>query len=110
MKEKQTTQKLSEIVKESNTPALDIENTHSSLPIDNEQIQSGVIYDASLENTLNMKDNVGFFNVEETDDGDNFWNGFPIEKFGGNKLKTNQEVHNITPGIRMKHLIYLRKN
>ena len=27
-----------------------------------------------------MKNNTGFFNIEETNDGDIFWNGFPVEK------------------------------
>ena len=30
-----------------------------------------------------MKDNAGFFNIEERDNGDIFWNGFPVEKKGG---------------------------
>ena len=34
----ESNQKLGEIVKESNTPQLAIENTHSALPIENEQI------------------------------------------------------------------------
>ena len=41
-----------------------------------------------------------FFNREETDDGEIFWNGFPVEKMGGNKLKINEKIHNITPGIQ----------
>ena len=54
-------QKLGEIVKESNTPRKAIENTHNELPIENEQIDPGVIYDTSLEKTLNnMKKIIGF--------------------------------------------------
>ena len=45
-----------------------------------------------------MKKNTGFFNIEETNDGENFWNGFPVEKLGGNKVKIMEKVHNITPG------------
>ena len=30
-----------------------MENTHNALPIENEQLLPGVIYDTSLENTLN---------------------------------------------------------
>ena len=41
-----------------------------------------------------------FFNIEETGDGEIFWNGFPVEKMGGNKLKINEKIHNITPGIQ----------
>ena len=59
---KESTQKLGEIAKESNTPRLAIDNTHNALPIQNEQKQPGVIYDSSLQNTLtNMKNNTGFF-------------------------------------------------
>ena len=47
-----------------------------------------------------MKNNSGFFNIEETDDGEFFWNGFPVEKMGGNKLKINGKIHNITPSIQ----------
>ena len=60
---KSTQQSLSPITKnldtindsiEESQPA--IENTHNSLPIKNEKIQPGVVYDTSLENTLsNMK-------------------------------------------------------
>ena len=50
---KERNQKVGEVVKESNTPQLAIENTHSALTIENEQIHSGVIYDTSSENTLN---------------------------------------------------------
>ena len=84
-----------------NTPQVAVENTHTALPIENEQIQPGVIYDTSLENTLNdMKNNFRFFNIEETDDGETFWNGFPVEKMGGNKPKINKKIFNITPGIK----------
>ena len=76
---KKSTQKLGEIVEESNTPLLAIEN---ALPIENEQILSGVIYDASLENTVsNRRNNIGFVNIEERINGDIIWNGFPLEKW-----------------------------
>ena len=58
-----TTQELEEVINKSqpNTPQAAIENTHNALPIENEQIQPGVIFETSLENTLkNMKDNTGF--------------------------------------------------
>ena len=29
-----------------------------------------------------------------------FWKGFPNEKLGGNKLKTNEKIFNITPSIQ----------
>ena len=47
-----------------------------------------MIYDAELEITLmNMKKQKRFFNIEERDNGEIFWNGFPVEKKGGNKIK-----------------------
>ena len=71
---KDSTQKIGEIVKESTTHQLAVEKTHSALPIENEQIQPVVIYDTSLENTLSiMKNNIGFFNIVERDNGENFW-------------------------------------
>ena len=45
----ESTQKLGEIVKESNTPRLAIENTHNALPIENEEEHPGVKYETSLE-------------------------------------------------------------
>ena len=51
---KESTQKIGEIVKESNTPQLAIENTRNALPIENEQMPPGVIYDTSLENTYQI--------------------------------------------------------
>ena len=48
---------LREIVKGSNARQLAIENTHNALPIGNEQIRPGVIYDTSLGNTLSNKRN-----------------------------------------------------
>ena len=47
-----------------------------------------------------MKNNTGFLNVEETDDGDIFWNGFPIEKMGSSKHKIDEKISNINPGIQ----------
>ena len=50
----ESNQKVGEIVKGSNTPQLALENTHNAIHVENEQIQPGVIYDTSLENTLNI--------------------------------------------------------
>ena len=70
---KKTTQKLGDVIKKSNTPQLDIENTHTALPIEKKQIHPGVIYDTTLENTLNiMKKVVVFFDIEETNDDEIF--------------------------------------
>ena len=92
---------LNESIKESQTPQPAIENNYNSLPIENEKIQPGVLYDTSLENTLsNMKNNTSFLNIEETNDGEIFGNGFPVEKMAGSKLKINEKIYNITPGIQ----------
>ena len=45
-----------------------------------------------------MKNNTGFFNIEESNDGEIYWNGFPVEKMGGSKLKNNEKIYNLTPG------------
>ena len=34
------------------------------------------------------------------ENGDIFWNGFPVEKMGGNRLKINEKIFEITPGIQ----------
>ena len=94
---------INESIKESQpqTPQPAVENTNTSLPIEIEKIQPGVIYDTSLENTLSdMKNNSGFFKIEETNDGEIFWNGFPVGKMGGSKPKINEKTYNITPGIQ----------
>ena len=76
-----STQKFGGIVKK-NTPQQARENTHIALPIENEQLHPGVIYDTSIENTLtNMKNVIDFFIIEERDNVDDIWNGFPVEKW-----------------------------
>ena len=98
---KESTRNLGNVIKETNSPQPAIENTPTALPIQTEKIQPGVISSTSLENTLsNMGNNIGYFNIEETDDGECFWNGFPVEKMGGNKLKINMKIHNKSPGIQ----------
>ena len=47
-----------------------------------------------------MKTNTSFFNIEERDNADIIWNGFPVEKKSGNKLKIIEKIYNITPGIQ----------
>ena len=58
---KESTHKLGEILKESKTPQLAIENTRNALPIDIEKLHPGVIYDTSLENTLSNMKNITSF-------------------------------------------------
>ena len=98
---KESTEKQGDVIKENNTLQRAIENTHNAIPIENEQIEPGVIYDTSLENTLSaVKNNTGSFNIEERDNGDIFCNGFPVENLGGDKLKIIEKVYNGTPGIQ----------
>ena len=47
-----------------------------------------------------MKKNFGFFNIEERDNSDIFWDGFPVEKMGGNKLKIKGKIHDIPRSIQ----------
>ena len=83
---------------QSKTPQAAIENTLTPQPV---EYNEGVIYDVELENTLNnIKNNAGFFKIEERDNGDVFWNGFPVEKIAGNKIKINEIVFEITRGIQ----------
>ena len=99
----ESTRELGDVIKKTQpeAPQLALENNQNALPIENEQIQPGVLYDTSLENTLNnMKENIGFFNIEERDNGDKFWNGIPVEKVGGNKIKIKENVFDITRGIQ----------
>ena len=106
-------EKIGELIKKSEQegPQLAIENTRTQPETPQPAIEDtpeaalgnneGVIYDVELENTLNnMKNNVGFFKIEERDDGDVFWNGFPVEKIGGNKIKIIENVFDITRGIQ----------
>ena len=87
-----------------NTPQPAIENPQPQLPIENNQyeIQPGVLYDVSLENTLtNMKDNEkGFFKVREDEYGQRYWNNEPIEIAGDTKLKIKGKNFNITPNLQ----------
>ena len=47
-----------------------------------------------------MKNIIGFFNIKEKDNGDITWNGFPVEKKGGNTIKFNEKKCDITQGIQ----------
>ena len=98
-------EKIGELIQKSEqeTPQLAIENTQTQPETPQAAIENteGVIYDVELENTLNnMKNNAGFFKIEERDNGDVFWNGFPVEKIGGNKIKIDENVFDITRGIQ----------
>ena len=56
--ESEPTQKIGDTVEESITPRLVVGKTHNALSIENEQILPDVIYDTSLENTLNSMKNL----------------------------------------------------
>ena len=75
----ESTRKVGEIIKENNTPKPD----------------------TLFEDTLSkMKDNIGFFNIDEKDNGEIFWNGFLVEKMGGNKLKINDKIFKTPKSIQ----------
>ena len=100
----ETTKKLEKVITENNTPQLAIKNNQDDsqniLPIENEQIQPGVIYDTTLENTLsNMKKQKGFFNIEERD-GEIFWNNTPVEILGDSTIKINDDVYEISINLQ----------
>ena len=102
---KESTQNLGNVIKENNTPQPAFENTPQpaieNTPQPSIENNEGVIYDVELENTLNnMKDNTGFFKIEERDNGDVFLNGYQVWKMGGNKIKINEHEFNITPGLQ----------
>ena len=59
-------------------------------PIKNEKIHPGVIYDTSLENTLNiMKNNIGFFIQKKEIMVLLFGMDFQLKKKRGKKIKIN---------------------
>ena len=87
-------------MEESNTPELAIENTHNAIPTEIEKIEPGVIYDTSLVKTLNIMKKYLFFNIEGRDNGDIIWNGFSVEKMGGNIFKIIENIYDITSGIQ----------
>ena len=46
-----------------------------------------------------MKNNIGFFNIEEKDNGEFIWSG-TVEKTGGDELEINETIYDITPGFQ----------
>ena len=97
---KEYTEKLGEIVKESQSeaPQLTIENTPNHQPVDNNE---GVIYDVELEKTLEkMIITTGFFKKYCDRERGWIWNGYPIKVLGGKEVEINDKKYNITPGIQ----------
>ena len=84
------------------TPAIENTPQPETPAIENTQIQPGVIYDVSLENTLtNMKNKQkGFFKVTEDENGQRFWNGIPIDVTGNSNVEIKGINFNITPNLQ----------
>ena len=98
---KETTQKLGDVIKESQqkTPQLAIENTPTQQPIENIE---GVLYDVELENTLkNTENNITGFS-KTYHDPQRGWmlNNYPIKMLSGSMVEINDKEYNITPGIQ----------
>ena len=103
--EKQSTQKLRVVIKESQpeTPHLAIKNPQSQLSIENNQddAQRGVLYDVSLENTLtNKKEKQKGFFQKKDQNGQRFSNGKPVEKSGDSRFEIKGKNFNITPNFQ----------
>ena len=99
---KETTQKLRDVIKETNsnntTPQLAIENTPPHQAIENNE---GVIYDTELENTLmNMKKNNGFSKTKHNSESGWMLNNHPIKILRGTEVEINGNKYNITRGLQ----------
>ena len=84
------------------TPAIENTQTQPETPaIENIQIQPGVLYEASLENTLtNMKNKEkGFFKITE-ENGQRFWNGKPVNISGDSRIEIDGINFNVTPDLQ----------
>ena len=83
------------------TPAIENTPQLETPAIENTQIQPGVLYDVSLENTLiNMKDKEkGFFKITEDENGQRFWNGIPVVISGDSRIEIKGKDFNITPNL-----------
>ena len=98
--EKETTQKIGDVIKESQqeTPQPAIEHTLLPRPIENNE---GLIYDVELENTLkNMTINNGFFKTYFDRERGWNWNGHTVKMIPGTEVKINDKVFNITPKLQ----------
>ena len=98
----ESTKQLGEVIEKSQPeniiPQPAIEHTPAPQPIENNE---GLIYDVELENRIsNMKKQKRFFNIQERNNGDITWNGFPVEKIGGKKLKIDEDVYNTSDDLQ----------
>ena len=96
---RETTQKIGDVIKESQqeTPQPAIEHTPPPRPIENNE---GIIYDVELENTLkNMTTNTGFFKTYYDRERGWIWNGHPVKMIRGTEVEINDKKFNITPNF-----------
>ena len=49
---------------------------------------------------MTIKKQERFFKIEEKDNCDIIWNGFPVERTGGKKLMINEEFYNISADLQ----------
>ena len=47
-----------------------------------------------------MKNNTGFLNIDERDNGDIIWKGFPVGKIGGKKRKSIEKVFDLSNDLQ----------
>ena len=79
---------------EDETPQLAIEIVRND-------IQSGVLYNTSLENTLtNVKKQKGFSSIDEGPNGDIFWINVCIEILGDSSLKIDNDVYDTSENLQ----------
>ena len=103
-KVKESTEKLGDVIKESQpkTPQIAIENTpQPAIEYNQDDAQPGVLYDVELENNLNkMKDNTGFFKTKHNALSGWILNKFSIRTPGGTEVEISGNKYNITPGLQ----------
>ena len=88
---KKSTKQLGETVKKSN-----VEDGHSQTPaIENTTTSQ------SLRDTLSfMRTSENFIKLEQRDRGEVFWNGVFIKPYGENRVRVNDQEHDITPDVQ----------
>ena len=103
---KESTPNLGDVIKESQreTPQLSTENTQPQSPTENdhEDTQPAFLYDVSLEITLadlKEKEKV-FFNLEQSPEGNLYWNNVLIELLGDSRVGIEGKNSNITLNLR----------
>ena len=93
----ETSKKLGDVIKESNTPQPAIENTpqasiENTLAPQPIEANEGKVYDVESENTLNkMADNTGFFKTHYDRKLGWIWNGYPVKMLGGTEVEITKK-------------------